>query len=167
MASINDLGATAEAILNAFATQLELQGVELPKVQYVAPGSMIAWDAPSLTVALETITQGQPGAPFGQTYQIGTVTELSASFGILLIREIPALTSEGSLDDMIPSQFVLDTAGQSILGDAANLVKAAIAIHDKYLITSPGEGFVIGPITPLGPQGGMAGHKLNLEISLS
>jgi hypothetical protein len=162
---INLLAAGAQGLLNSFATELAALGIDVPPAQYVASG-IVAWDGESLTVYLGTIDQGQPGAPIGTSFQVGAATILSATFYVQILRETPALNGEGFAADMTPSPDVLGEAGLMAVGDAGALIQAAIAIHTKYLATGPGEGFKIGPVTPLGPEGGLGGMRLALEVSL-
>lgn len=166
MASIRDLGGAAELILSEFVTQLEVLGVEIPERRYVAPGSMIPWDGEQLVVNLQQIEQGHPGAPQGGTFT-PTATVLMAAFTVSIVREIPALSGDHVLSAMIPDGPTLDGAGTFAMGDAAGLALAAVAVHQSYLVTSPGEDFEIGPCAAVGPEGAMAGHRLQIAVSLS
>lgn len=166
MASLQALGSYAESLLEAFATQLVAFGVTPPAEQYVGAGSLVAWDGEHLAVTLVSIDQGQPGAPYSGTFQPGVVTTLAAQFTVEILREVPALAGEGGLAQMVPSQEALDAAGQISMNDAAGLVQAAIAIHDDSTMTPSGTGFAIGACTSLGPDGGLAGHRLVVTVSL-
>lgn len=175
MASLQTLTADAEKILAAFATALTARGVELPDRRYVAPGQINAWDGEQLVVNLQSIDQGQPGRPFGGTY-IPAALNFTAQFAVSIVREIPALYGEGPLTTMVPTALELDDAGQGSLTDGAALILAATDIYAASIhgtagqglaVTGPGEGFEIGPCYPVGPEGGLAGHRLLVTISLA
>ena len=163
---IDQLPAGAQNLLEQFATELAALGIDVPPAQYVASGTP-AWDGESLTVYLGGISQGQPGAPFGGTFQVAAATVLWATFYVQILRETAALYGEGWATDMTPSAEVLGEAGLQLTGDAAALAQAAIAIHGHYLATGPGEGFVIDSVNLLDPDGGLAGSRLALHLSLS
>lgn len=166
MASLANLGATAEQLLAGFAKQLAGQNIDLPARQYVAPGQAIPWDGEQLGVNLQSIDQGQPGIAFTGTY-VPQATNLFATFAVWIVRVIPALSGEGTLEEMVPDAAELDQAGQAAMSDAAALVHAALALHTNYMLTGPGEGFEIGACSPVGPEGGLSGHRLLLAISLT
>ena len=160
-----NFGASCEALLNAFATHLTGQGIDVPERLYVGPGIM-AWDGESMSLYLGTINQGEPGAPIGTAFIPGLATHMSATIYIQLLRVVSALTYEGMAPEMIPGTANLNADGVLTMGDALGLMKAAIDIHSENVATDPGQGFTIGPITPLGPAGGLAGTRLALTVSL-
>ncbi len=161
------LGSAAQNLLEQFAAELaKIDGFEVPASQYVASG-LVSWDGESLTVRLGSIDQGQPGAPFGGTYVGVVATQLWATFYVQILRETAGLTGEGFAPDMTPSPDVLDVYGQTALSDAGALAQAAIAVHAAYSVTGAGEGFVVGPVTPLGPDGGISGMQLAVHVSLT
>ena len=160
------LAADAQDLLEQFAQQLDDLGVVVPPSQYVGSG-IIAWDGESLTVTLGTIGQGQPGMPIGTTFIPGDVSVMWATFYVQIIRIAPALSGEGFTSDLTPSPETLGGAGQEAVNDGRALVQAAIAIHASYSATGPGEGFVIGPLMPLGPEGGLSAMRLQIDVSLA
>lgn len=167
MASLADLPGTAAQILAAFVTQLKAQkGFSLPERRYVAPGSQIVWDGEQFTVALMGIDQGQPGAGFGGSF-VPEASNFFVQFSVNLVREVQALQADGPGLGMVPSDGEMDEDGQTSLGDATVLMLAATAIHQAYVITGPGEGMVIGPLQPLGPEGGLVATRLLLSLSLT
>lgn len=166
MASLLDLPATAELVLSLFVTHLEDLDVDIPARRYVAPGSMVPWDGEQLVVNLQSIDQGQPGQPIGTTQTAATVV-LAAQFGVGLLREVPMLHGEGPINAMVPDSGEMNAAGLVSMGDVAALTRAALAIQTDNELVGPGEGIVIGPVTPLGPEGGLAGHRLILSVSLT
>lgn len=152
----------APAALAAFVTQLETQQVQIPERQYVAPGNLIPWDGEQLVVVLQQVGQGQPGQPNIQSYIPG-VENLTAQFAVAIVRVIPAL---GEAAGMVPTDDEMTEAGISAMSDAQALIQAAIAIHASQMLTGLGKGFSIGPCATVGPEGGLAGHRLLFEVSL-
>ena len=167
MASVDDLGGTAAQILALFAEQLAAQGVDVPKRQYVLPALMVAWDGPQLTVGLAELFQGQPGAPFGGTFTPPTAIVFGAMFVVDLLRKVPALSGEGTAGMLMPSALDLNAAGQSLMTDAKALLLAGVTIRERYTLTGPGQGFAVGSCAPVGPEGGLAGSRLQITVSLS
>jgi hypothetical protein len=127
---------------------------------------MVAWDGEQLTVSLMGIDQGKPGGSVS-TNVIPQALMLFASFSVNLIRAIPTIGTEGFAAGEVPTPEDLDASGQQLLDDAAQLVLAASAFHQAYLLTDPGMDMVIGPLSPVGPEGGLAGSRMLVSVSLS
>ena len=155
MASLTNLPGLADQILAAFAAQLTAQGVDLPERQYRQAGSMPVWDGEQLTTGLMGIAQGQPGIGHQQTFAPEALN-LYATFFVLLVRSVQVISTEGFASMEIPTPDQQDADGVTAMTDAQALVIAASEIHQQYLLTEPGEGFVIDGLQPLGPEGGMA-----------
>ena len=161
------LGTAAETLLADFIAQLTALGYNVPSIQYVANGT-IPWDGESLTVNLGTFVQGQPGQPFSGTFPDGGIgTNLTLAVFVQILREVPVPKDGPGNTLIMPSEPQLNASGVQAFSDAAGLVQAAIAIHASYEATDPGEGFALGDLTPLGPEGGLAGVRLALHVSLS
>jgi hypothetical protein len=155
----------AQTLLSAFVKQLEAQSVELPERKYVAPGQIAVWDDEQLALNLQDILRGQPGAVFEQS--TGPVpTVLHAVFSLQLVRLVPALNNEGPLATMVPGEEELGASGEKTIADADALFEAAIAIQQNYTVTEPDMGFAVGPISTLGPEGGLAATMIKLGVSL-
>jgi hypothetical protein len=173
VALLKGLGATAKQILTAFETQLAAQGVDLPPTKYVASGSQLAWDGPQLNIMLMGLHRGQPAAPVLTTVHPYTLV-WAAQFGIHLVREVPVISGEGTLEAMLPPEAELNASGEEVIDDAEALAEAAEAIHLASLqgnslvaITGPGEGFAVGEISPMSVAGGLVATRLTLMVSLS
>lgn len=152
--------------LTLFEAQLEAQGVELPKDRrYIGPGVLPAWDGEQLTVNLQQLTQGRPGAPFVGTYISGAET-LQAQFAVSLVRVVPALEAEGQLEAMIPEAGELSASGEQTITDAEALMDAAVAIHAANTLVEQGKGFAIDGVSPMGPEGALACNRLLFTVSL-
>lgn len=162
------LAAIGAELVGLFAAQLQERGVELPERQHFAPGQIPAADGEQLVGNLVDVHQGQPGAPVGGTMHPSAV-QFSATFSVGLLRAIPIIQGDGggSIDLDIPSSAEIDAAGQLYLSDAEGLLKSCQAIHQSYAVTDPGMGFAIDGLQTLGPDGGLAGVKVLLTVSLS
>lgn len=167
MASITDLGGTADQILQLFAAQLTEQGVDVPERQYRPPGTLVVWDGEQLTVNLMGIGQGQPGHGYGQTIVPPQALVFYASFSINLIRAITVINVEGPEDIEIPTAAEMDADGVKLLADAQALVLAFSQIYQRYQVTAIGEGMVLDGLQPVGPEGGLAGSRMLVSVSLS
>ena len=163
----------ATSLLALFVAQLTTVSLDpanaftLPQAQFVAPGSDVSWDSESLTVWLQDIGQGQPGAQFSGTYMPASVTNLYATFNVQILRAVAGLSGGGGIDQMMPEPEALMASALVTLNDAEQLLKAAVAIHANYSFTGPGEGYVIGPITPVGPEGGLVGTRCPIQVSVT
>lgn len=170
MASLADLPAVLERALDLFSSQLLGQGVEIPERRYVQAGSMPVWDGEQMTVGLMGIAQGQPGHGYAGTF-IPEALNLYATLFVLVIRPVASIQDDGTAEMEIPTAQEQDEDGKSLAADAQALVLAASNIHRASMtgqgLTGPGEGFSIDGLQPLGPEGGMAGNRLLLSISLS
>lgn len=166
MASLKTLPADAEKLLSLFVQQLKTLGITVPDRVYVTPGSMLAWDGEQLTVTLMGIDQGKPGVAQTQTMHPSTRI-LYASFAVNLMRAVSTLNDMAPLDGAVPDAATLDAEGQTLVGDAAALILAADAIHASGKFVQVGVDFAVGPLQPVGPEGGLSGSRLLVSVSLS
>lgn len=158
------LGASAQALLDAFVTELNALGVNVPDAAYVAPGE-IPWDGESLVLSLSEISTGQPGQPIGSSIQSVNAIETFVTLGVELIRPT---STEGYGGGPLGLPSIEDMAedGVNALNDAGALYQAAINIKGAGLIVSRGAGFVIGQCVPIGPNGGLAAMRLDIALSV-
>lgn len=161
-----NLSALAQTMLSAFTVELKTLGVDVPDVRYVSPGLIPAYDGEQLTINLQAISQGQPGQTFTGTYVAGA-ENLQAQYSVSLVRVIPALSNDGSVEMMLPAAEELDESAVSLMGDAQGLMQAAIAIHAAHSITEVGMGFAIDGVMTEGPDGGVAACRLIFTISIN
>ena len=164
--SLADLGTTAERILAAFVVALEAQGVDVPGVRFVSPGADLAWDGEQLSVNLLGIDQGGAGVPEGVT-MYPTATRFAAQFSVMLIREVPALSEDSRLENMLPSPQEAQAAAERTINDAGGMALASVAVHAQYLVSGPGEDFVVGPVAPFGPQDGLVGTRCLVTLAVN
>lgn len=158
----------AQSLLADFATQLESQGVDVPRRQYIAAGN-VAWDDSSLTLRYFGIEQGQPGRPQATTFPGGgEAATYFVALWVQLARRIKGIPDYASSDAEVgmPNAATLNKDGVTVFTDGAALVLAAQEIYATYKATDPGMGFVIGPLASAGPDGGMVSTSLQLHLSL-
>lgn len=164
MASLAALPQTAETLLGLFVTELEAQAVELPRRRYVSNGPMLVADGEELTLSLQSITRGMPGAVPAFSQNPAVITFV-ATWALFLVRKAPVIQTRPR-GAQIPSARSIDNFGQQAMADVAALVLAAQQIHMHYQFTAPEEGFAIGATSPLEPAGGLAGVRLLLETTV-
>jgi hypothetical protein len=150
----------AGALLADFATELESLGVDVPDSVYVSPG-ILAWDGPSLTLYMSLFGQERPGFT-----EIPPAGVFRATLYVQILRVTAALMDDGDRYS-VPNAEDIGTSGAQALSDASGLLRAAQAIHSKYLATGAGEQFIIQAVEPLGPEGGLAAVRIGIEVSLS
>lgn len=162
---LSALGTSANELLEAFATQLVAQDptFDLPAEQYVGAGE-IPWDGPGLYVYLGDGVTGQPGAPIGTNIPAAQGVTFAVSFYVMLIRSVASygFWAGGNLD--IPGPEILGAEGVQAVTDAGALLGAAAAIKAAKSVVTNSQGFVIGQVTPLGPSGGLAAVRLQLDL---
>lgn len=158
---LGDLGQASSDLLALFVAKLTPLVEFLPESRYVSAGQ-IAWDGESVTVYVAEIAEEPPGGTF--TPPTGA---MSVTLYVQILREVVGLSNNGPLVGMIPNADQLNTSGMMSLNDAGALVIAAFQIHQDYSATSPGESFEIGPLQPIGPEGGFAAMRLALKLAMS
>ena len=163
MAGLAALPDTANAILATFVAQLEAQGVPVPERQYVHAGQEAVWDGDQFTVGLVDVRQGQPGQPSGVAMNLAI--HFVAEWRIMLVRAAP-VAQDGPIAVVMPSDGDLAASGVEAMEDVAALMKAASQVYQQFLITNPGEGFVVSGCKPVGEQGGLMGTELLIETSV-
>jgi hypothetical protein len=161
MVALATLPADAEALLATFAAELTEAGIAVPARQYLNPGSLVAWDEPQFTIAVLRIFPGQPGKAVSQPVLPGAI-QRSVSFGILLLVEVPALNAQGDL----PATSDLDTSGQFIAQLAADFWTVAVELWTEGKFAPLNADVLLGDVTPVGPQGGLAGVSIEIQMSL-
>lgn len=161
MATLATLPADAEAILAEFAAGLTEAGIEVPSRRYLNPGSLVAWDEPQLTIAILRIFAGQPGKAMSQPVLPGAI-QRSVSLGILFLQTVPSLDASAGL----PATDKLDAAGLVIAQLAADFWSIAVALWTAGKLTPLNADVLLGDVTPVGPQGGLAGVSIEIQMSL-
>jgi len=164
---LSDLGSSANDLLDSFAEQLALiPGFTLEGNRYVAAGE-VPWDKPGLYLYVGAGNTGQPGAPQGQNIQSAQGLVFSVSFFVMILRTVATYGywNDGGVNPAPDN--ILNANGTQAVRDAGALLSCAAKIKKQDLaVKSQSAGFVIGQVLPLGPQGGMAAMRLQLDVSI-
>jgi hypothetical protein len=161
------LGESAEDLLNAFVTGFsEIPGFDLPANQYVGAG-MIPWDGEGIYVYLGSSLVGQPGAPITRNIPRNQAIFTVVTFFVMLIRECSSFGYYMSGAPAPASNYILNSEGIRALNDAGALIQVAKNLRQGTSIVKNAQaGFAIGPVQALGPEGGLAAMRLQLDISI-
>ena len=164
---LSDLGAGAQQLLEAFATQLVENDPEfpLPSDRSVGAGE-IPWDGPGLYVYLGATHGGQPGRPETTSVPSAHATVFVVTFYAQLIRAVSSFGYWAGDNVDLPPSSILGGEGIRAVSDAGALIAAASQIKQSGAIAKRPTGFVVGAINPIGPQGGLAAVRLQLDISI-
>jgi hypothetical protein len=153
-------------LVGLFAEQLQALDVTLPDRQHFAPGQIPAMDGEQLVGNLVGIAQGGAGLHMGVSMHPAAV-RYAATFSVALLRSIPIVQAEpGPYDYVVPSSADIHAAGVESIEDAEALLKSAQAIHGQYLLTGQGQDFETGPLQTIGPEGGLAGPKILVTLTI-
>lgn len=161
------LGASANDLLEAFRGQLieDNADFELPGTQYVGAGE-IPWDGPGLYVYLGSGVTGQPGRGISTAVFSTQAITRTMLFYVQLLRECLTFGYWGDDWRSLPPDDQINAEGMRLMDDAGALVAAAIHLQTKKVIVPNPMGFAIGQIMPIGPQGGLVGIRLPLDLTI-
>lgn len=163
-ARVDDLAGLGAYLLGDLAAKLAALGISVPTVQYREPGQAIAWDGEQLAIAFVGLTAGQPGQPRLQVADPSTLTQY-AEWDVLLLRFVPSLTDvEGEL--MIPDPADIDVAAVETMTDASGIYTAAVQLLIEQHQASVTVPMGVGPVTSIGPNGGLAGTMLRVSVQV-
>jgi hypothetical protein len=156
----------ATNLLGLVSASLTEAGVSVPARSYIAPGGSVAADGEQLVVVLSKIEEGQPGMP-GGGYNVSPMTFNSLTLAVSLLRPVPTIKNGTAGKVSIPSASQLNAAGTLMMTDSIALWNAARSIkaNPSLLGLAPNQPFVLGPLTPYGPDGGIAGHTMEMAWS--
>jgi len=148
---MRDAYQAAADLLDFVVQDMTAQGITLPTTQYVAPGSVIAYDGPQVTTNIVTISAGQPGTqdPYQQTFVYFSVT-----LQVVIVRDTPTLT-EVAGRAKIPSPTAIQASAQEMLNDVTALAQTLVNCKERGILTPPGVPATVGPIATEGPEGGV------------
>lgn len=156
---MRDPAAAAQDLLDRVVAYFDEVGVELPPVQYVAPGATVAFDGPQVTVNIVRIERGQPG---GATDQFVQLKLWFAEFQVIIIRATPTIQENGDP----PSVVDLNLSSKENITDLRTLAEAIDAILASYEWQPRGSAIEAGPATPLGPDGGIVAAMITILAEL-
>jgi hypothetical protein len=154
------VAAMAQNLLDLITLELEGQGIDLPSVQYVAPGGAPAVDGPQLTVCMEPAGFGESTAMDtpSTSYTPPFMTLIRVAFTVMLIRAVPV-----GRNGAPPTTDKLNAAGIDTIGDAAGLLLAGEAIKGAYSLLPANIPMTVGPVVPYGPEGGVSGASMHVS----
>jgi hypothetical protein len=161
------LGNSAADLLAAIVEAIEAinPAYPLPGARYVGAGE-VPWDGPGLYIYLGGGHTGQPGQPIATNVVSVSAVVRTAMFYVQLIREVSTFGYlRGDWRD-IPTDADLNTEGVQAINDAGMLVAAATRVKKDAIIVANEAGFVIGQVMPIGPDGGLAAMRLQLDLSV-
>ncbi|MDE1904833.1 MAG: hypothetical protein KGH75_00090 [Rhodospirillales bacterium] len=161
------IATAAHALLDAVLVQLNsatVAGVpwqEPTRVGFV-PGALLAYDDDQLTVNWLTVPLGMPGHDVTESVTPFNVL-LYYTFSITLVRKVHVVTGAGTQGG-IPTTAQLDADAVAVSTDAALLLAAVQTIRSESLLVTYGTPFAYGPLTSVGPEGGLAGSRIAVEF---
>lgn len=121
--------------------------------------AVVSWDCEQLTIALQTVGNGQSDDTAATAPQLGAGASVFNTrhvvFEVLLLRCAAVLDDDGNA----PPDAVLQAEGERFLRDVGMLSQALteIASRVKSKLLDPGGIARVGQILPVGPDGGFAG----------
>lgn len=167
--SLIALGDVAQALLDTLIAAAADEGIDLPERRFVTAGAAggEAWDGEQVTVGLQQLVPANAsklGVVTGQGTQTsrGALPMTAAALRIEIVRCHPTMGDDGSP----PLAEDEQAAGVAALRDAALLHELRNrAIADAALTGGEPGDILPGPITPAGPEGGLAGMSLLLTVT--
>jgi len=150
----------ASQLLSVTVGQLSSYGIQLPQLQYVAPGPMAAWDGEQVTCHL---LQSYEGSPIAQSdFQLSGYAEHTAEFVISIVRITPVMSDLGT--PPTPAQVMAST--QANMADIAGLIASMETIKNKALWVDHATPFAIGPAQTVGPEGGLVAAVITCKVGV-
>lgn len=158
-----DVAAPAQRLLQAVVDHFDDHDWELPSRRYLAAGQQqgIAVDDEHLCVALVQLRRGaaenaRGGVSPGKGAASATVA--SATYLLRLMRCVAVLDDDG----VPPAAHQINADGLRLMADPGQLMDAVFAwaaAEPHNLTVDP------GPVEPLGPEGGFAGHSIRITLA--
>ena len=158
-----DVAAPAQRLLQAVIDHFESHDWDLPGRRYLAPGQQagLAVDDEHLCVALVQLRRAaaegsRQGSSPGKG--AGPATLASATYLLRLMRCVATLDDEGHA----PPAHEINADGLRLMADPGQLMDAVFAwaaAEPHNLTVDP------GPVEPLGPEGGYAGHSIRITLA--
>jgi hypothetical protein len=116
---------------------------------------------------LGALGPGQAGKPVSASYRTSDQIMMSVILYVQIIREVSTF-GYGYMGGAVqlPGPDDLNDEGMCALNDAGYLIAAAIAIKTAGQAVPLGIDYAIGNCVPLGPDGGLAAMRIELNISI-
>lgn len=154
-----------QTLLTQVTTRMTAYGSTLPTVQYVAPGQTVAYDGEQVTTNVLRVFAGRPGAEDPVEYSSGFIY-MSVEMMVVIVRETPMLEDGVGGAAVIPNPTAIQANAQLMLQDAQNLVQSLIDIVEQKALGNYGMPVTIGPVTTVGPEGGVVAVTGTLTMPL-
>lgn len=158
-----DVAAPAERILDAVIAHHTAHGWDLPAARYIAAGQVqaLAADGEHLAIAFSTLQRGAAATSRGPASPgkgAGASPLVRADFMLRLLRCVAVVDDEGHA----PPVAQIHADGLRLLQDPGRILDALYA----WAETEPHNLTVdFGPVEPVGPEGGLAGHLCRVTLS--
>lgn len=156
----------AALLLSLLASGYSEAGVTLPDRKYVTPGVVPAYDEPQLTVSVLAVRVGIIGTTIGAPIrECGNVRYVSLRAE--LVRCTPTVKESGAA----PSAAELLTSAQEILRDLELVHSLTYASRGTLAGKGDARDGIGLPVamsssTPLGPDGGLSGVRVDVDVPL-
>jgi hypothetical protein len=147
----------ADYLLGAVADAADEHSHPLPDRRQVGEGTL-AWDCPMVSVNLVSIFRGQPGGELQAPLRASDTW--TAELGVWIIRCATMPNDQGDL----PSAEAVTASAGPLLRDAV-LLSAGI-MPALFELSRTCTAVAVRRVFPQGPEGGLAGHLLGLEVTL-
>lgn len=159
-----DVAAPAERILDAVIAHHDQHRWDLPAARYIAAGQVqaLAADGEHLAVAFVALHRGASANSRGfagsPARGAGAAPLVRAEYGLRLLRCVAVVDDEGHA----PPVEQIHADGLRLLADPGRILDAlyAWAAAEPHNLTVD-----FGPIEPVGPEGGLAGHLIRVTLS--
>lgn len=159
-----DVAAPAQRLLDAVVDHFADHDWDLPPRRYIAAGQQagIAADDEHLAVALATVQRGASensrGGGSSPAYGAGAAPLVRAEYLLRLMRCVAVVDDDGTP----PTAQQIHADGLRLLEDPGHLLAALYAWGEA----EPHNATVnFGPIEPVGPEGGLAGHLVRVTLA--
>lgn len=165
MMKLLSLGESAEMLLDKFIEKMETYpGWEKPQGSYVGAGQ-IPWDGPGVYCSIGTTSLGQPGVPTSGNLQTPKVMFTTVTFYIMIIRNCASFGYY--TQNQPPYEGDLNREGIQSMNDVGALIQAAKDLRkDPDIVGNRQAGFTVGPVEPMGPEGGLSANRISVELSI-
>lgn len=151
----------AARVLALVVTGFTAASITLPERQYVAPGTIVAYDCAQLTVAVQRIVVGIPGARINPTRAVQCPPIRYATYQVELVRCTPVPDEAGNP----PSVADLTASAKETVRDLDVLEKC---LQDGAVaLSGPGDLVVVGQATPVSASGGYVASLVQIDVPLS
>ncbi len=137
-------------------------GVALPERRVLSPGISAPSDGPQLLLFLEAITAGGPGQPVG-TFQRSPAGYRTATWVVAILRAVHVQGGDGGF---APDPVDIEADAEMTWTDAAVVQDLLETARHRNQLVAAGIPVTISPVTPIGPEGGLAGVQVTVSLGL-